>query len=97
MLVIGATGSGKTNSVADLAADRESCTSLILDIKGDFTAMLAYLTIERFMLVAPWDRRGWRWDIARDVTSLSQARLFASAFRRPDEPIWSTGAADFRR
>ena len=94
VLVIGATGSGKTNFLLPILQQIVTSPhrSLILDIKGDFTAMLAYPD-ERFMLVAPWDRRGWRWDIARDVTSLSQARLFAESCIPPsDEPIWSTGA-----
>ena len=48
---------------------------------------------DAFILVAPWDGRGWRWDLAKDVTSLSQARLFAESCIPPsDEPIWSTGA-----
>jgi len=94
VLVIGATGSGKTNFLLPVLQQIVAGPhrSLILDVKGDFTAMLAYPG-ERFILVAPWDRRGWRWDIARDVTSLSQARLFAESCIPPsDEPIWSTGA-----
>ena len=94
VLVVGATGSGKTNFLLPILQQIVTGPhrSLILDIKGDFTARLAYPD-ERFVLVAPWDRRGWRWDIARDVTSLSQARLFAESCIPPsDEPIWSTGA-----
>lgn len=94
VLVIGATGSGKTNFLLPVLQQIVAGPhrSLILDVKGDFTETLRYPE-DRFIFVAPWDRRGWRWDIARDVTSLSQARLFAESCIPPsDEPIWSTGA-----
>ena len=94
VLVIGATGSGKTNFLLPILQQIVAGPhrSLILDVKGDFTATLRYPE-DRFILVAPWDRRGWRWDIAKDVTGLSQARLFAeSCIPASDEPIWSTGA-----
>lgn len=94
VLVIGATGSGKTNFLLPILQQivAGSHRNLILDVKGDFTETLRYPD-DRFILVAPWDRRGWRWDIAKDVTSLSQARLFAESCIPPsDEPIWSTGA-----
>ena len=94
VLVIGATGSGKTNFLLPILQQIVAGPhrSLILDVKGDFTATLRYPD-DAFIFVAPWDRRGWRWDIARDVTSLSQARLFAeSCIPASDEPIWSTGA-----
>lgn len=94
VLVIGATGSGKTNFLLPILQQIVAGPhrSLILDVKGDFAATLRYPD-DAFIFVAPWDRRGWRWDIARDVTSLSQARLFAeSCIPASDEPIWSTGA-----
>jgi hypothetical protein len=94
VLVIGATGSGKTNFLLPILQQIVAGPhrSLILDVKGDFTQTLRYPD-DAFIFVAPWDRRGWRWDIARDVTSLSQARLFAESCIPPsDEPIWSTGA-----
>jgi hypothetical protein len=94
VLVIGATGSGKTNFLLPILQQIVAGPhrSLILDVKGDFTATLRYPD-DRFIFVAPWDRRGWRWDIARDVTGLSQARLFSeSCIPASDEPIWSTGA-----
>ena len=94
VLVIGATGSGKTNFLLPILQQIVAGPhrSLILDVKGDFTATLRY-PADAFIFVAPWDRRGWRWDLARDVTSLSQARLFAESCIPPsDEPIWSTGA-----
>jgi len=94
VLVIGATGSGKTNFLLPILQQIVAGPhrSLILDVKGDFTATLRYPD-DAFILVAPWDGRGWRWDLAKDVTSLSQARLFAESCIPPsDEPIWSTGA-----
>jgi hypothetical protein len=94
VLVIGAVGSGKTNFLLpilqQIAAGRYR--SLIVDVKGEFTETLNYPE-GRFVLLAPWDQRGWRWDIARDITTLSQCRLFAESCIPPsDEPIWSTAA-----
>ncbi|MBK8751743.1 MAG: type IV secretion system DNA-binding domain-containing protein [Candidatus Competibacteraceae bacterium] len=94
VLVLGSTGSGKTNFLLPLLQQIVASPhrSLILDVKGDFTEKLRYPN-DSFIFVAPWDRRGWRWEIAKDVTSLSQARLFAeSCIPASDEPIWSTGA-----
>lgn len=94
LLCIGAVGSGKTNFLMPLLQQVVASPhrSLILDVKGDYTACLRYPQNE-FILLAPWDQRGWRWDIAKDVTTLSQARLFAESCIPPsDEPIWSTGA-----
>ncbi|MBL8260041.1 MAG: type IV secretion system DNA-binding domain-containing protein, partial [Candidatus Competibacteraceae bacterium] len=94
VLCVGAVGAGKTNFLLpflqQIAASPHR--SFILDIKGDFTEKLLYPD-DRFILIAPWDERGWRWDIAKDINSLSQARLFAESCVPPSEdPIWSTAA-----
>ena len=97
VLVIGATGSGKTNFLLPILQQIVTSPhrSLILDIKGDFTAMLAYPT--SVSLVAPWDRRGWRWDIARDVTSLASAAVRRKLHSDPMVDLVHRRAADFRR
>ncbi len=94
MLCMGAVGAGKTNFLLPFLQQvvASEHRSFILDIKGDFTEKLRYPD-ERFILIAPWDQRGWRWDIARDVTGLSHARLLAeSCIPMSDEPIWATAA-----
>lgn len=94
VLCVGAVGSGKTNFLLPILQQIVASPhrSLILDVKGDFTEKLNYPN-DQFILIAPWDQRGWRWDIAKDITSLSQARLFAESCIPPsDEPIWSTSA-----
>jgi len=94
VLCIGAIGAGKTNFLLPILQQLVASPhrSLILDVKGDFTEKLRYPN-DAFIFIAPWDGRGWRWDIANDVTSLSQARLFAESCIPPsDEPLWSTGA-----
>ena len=94
VLCIGAVGSGKTNFLLPILQQIVTSPhrSLILDVKGDFTEKLCYPN-DAFIFIAPWDQRGWRWDVAKDITSLSQARLFAESCIPPsEEPIWSTSA-----
>ncbi|MGB4946981.1 MAG: type IV secretion system DNA-binding domain-containing protein [Candidatus Competibacter denitrificans] len=94
LLCMGAVGAGKTNFLLPFLQQvvASKHRSFILDIKGDFTEKLNYPN-DRFILIAPWDERGWRWDIAKDITTLSQARLFAeSCIPMSDEPLWATAA-----
>ncbi len=94
LLCMGAVGVGKTNFLLPFLQQvvASEHRSFILDVKGDFTEKLCYPN-EHFILIAPWDERGWRWDIAKDITTLSQARLFAeSCIPMSDEPLWATAA-----
>lgn len=45
-------------------------------------------------IIAPWDKRGFAWDIAQDVTNKQDARAFAAALIQETgkDPFWSNGA-----
>lgn len=92
VLVLGQPGAGKTQILLPLigrAVSRGDRT-LIFDYKGDLTAT----TTERVAIIAPWDGRGWAWDIAQDVTNKQDGRAFAAALIQETgkDPFWSNGA-----
>ena len=95
MLVIGATGSGKTNFLLPILQQQIVTSphrSLILDIRAISPRCWPTPTS-----VSCWWRRGTGAAMLghrpRRDQSLSQARLFAESCIPPsDEPIWSTGA-----
>lgn len=78
LLLIGGTGSGKTQVLAPLAARaiNRGDQTLIYDYKGDITESLYS---DNSLLIAPWDKRGAIWDIARDVSDIFAARALAAA------------------
>lgn len=73
ILVIGDQGSGKSAVIRGWAEQilARGERSIIHDAKGD---VLACAPIDRILLVAPHDARGWNWDIGRDVTNAQGAR-----------------------
>jgi hypothetical protein len=94
ILVIGDQGSGKSAMIRGWAeqilARKER--SIIHDAKGD---ILACAPIDRILLVAPHDARGWNWDIGRDVTNAQGAREVADKLVPSGselESMWSNGA-----
>lgn len=92
ILVLGQPGAGKTQILLPLIgrAVNRGDRALIFDYKGDLTAT----TTERVAIIAPWDSRGWAWDIAQDVTNKQDARAFAAALIQETgkDPFWSNGA-----
>lgn len=91
-LILGQTGAGKTQillPVIGRAVNRND-RALIFDYKGDLTST----TTERVAIIAPWDERGWAWDIAADVRNKQDARAFAAALIQETgkDPFWSNGA-----
>jgi hypothetical protein len=94
ILVIGDQGSGKSAVIrgwAEQILARQE-RSIIHDAKGD---ILACAPIDRILLVAPHDARGWNWDIGRDVTNAQGAREVADKLMPSGlelESMWSNGA-----
>lgn len=93
-ILIGGTGSGKTTILRpriDAARERGDRV-LIYDNKSDFTATLP--NAKDIILIAPWDSRGWAWDIATDCRNRSDAEAFADAVitANDKDPMWSNAA-----
>ncbi|MFN4925025.1 type IV secretion system DNA-binding domain-containing protein [Bradyrhizobium sp.] len=94
ILVIGDQGSGKSAVIrgwAEQILGRDE-RSIIHDAKGD---VLACAPIDKILLVAPHDARGWTWDIGRDVTNAQGAREVAEKLVPSGselESMWSNGA-----
>lgn len=92
-LLVGGTGSGKTTVLRpriDAARERgDRC--LIFDNKSDYTATLP--DASEILLVAPWDSRGWAWDVAVDVRNKSDAIALSNAIvEAAKDPLWSNAA-----
>jgi len=92
MLVYGSVGSGKTQILLPLLKqiiDRDD-KLFLFDVKGDFTAKF-----RRPIIVSPFDRRSYVWDVGRDVRTPTQAAAFAASLI-PDEQgngkFWSQAA-----
>lgn len=81
VLLNGSVGSGKTQILLYwiqqiLAKDLKL---FLYDVKGDFTAKGDFGTGHRPIIVSPYDRRSYVWDIARDVRTPTQAAAFAAS------------------
>ncbi len=94
ILVVGDQGSGKSAVIRGWAEQvlARGERSIIHDAKGD---ILACAPIDKILLVAPHDARGWTWDIGRDVTNAQGAREVAEKLLPSGselESMWSNGA-----
>ncbi|NOR70360.1 MAG: type IV secretion system DNA-binding domain-containing protein [Methylomarinum sp.] len=93
-LLIAGTGGGKTTVLFPRieAAIRRGDQVLLFDNKSDFTASLS--SAKNVILVAPWDARGWAWDVAADIQNRSDAEAFAAALilSSGDNPMWANAA-----
>jgi hypothetical protein len=89
-LIIGGSGSGKTQIITPLmraAIDRND-RMMVYDVKGDFTAMLP-----NHILIAPWDKRSYAWDVAKDCRNSQDASQLASKLiPEGHEPVWHNAA-----
>lgn len=91
MLVMGATGSGKTLVMWHLinqVTDRED-RAIIYDNKGEFTS-----GIKKCTLFAPWDERSFAWDVGRDCINKQDARELAARLipSNDKDPMWSNAS-----
>lgn len=101
MMILGSIGAGKTTILRPLVdqarARGDKC--FIFDNKSDFTQSLPTKddTGEAlgFCLIAPWDSRGYAWDLAADIQNFADAREFAtSIIKESHEPIWSNSSIE---
>lgn len=91
-LIYGSVGSGKTQILLPIieqiiAANRKA---LIYDVKGDFTSLF-----RQPIIVSPFDKRSYVWDIAKDIRTPTQAAAFAASVIPADEgsgKFWSVAA-----
>ena len=84
IFITGAIGSGKTqvlrnilNSILERMQNSKEDRLLIYDNKSDFTKGLPVEDSE-MILLAPWDKRAWAWDVAKDVLNSADAATLAS-------------------
>ncbi|NDV18758.1 type IV secretion system DNA-binding domain-containing protein [Pseudodesulfovibrio sp. JC047] len=89
-LSIGTTGAGKTAAILasfiNYISRLKNGLCVIFDVKGDFTEALAEYS--NVTLMAPWDERGLRWDISKEIQHPKDCEVLASAL------VFKTGATD---
>jgi hypothetical protein len=94
LLFLGMPGSGKTQTINPIVKQirERGDRCLIYDEKKEFTA--SFYTRENTLLIAPWDRRSVKWDIAADARTVSDAELFAARTIpvSDKDPVWGQGA-----
>lgn len=93
MLITGAVGSGKTQTIQHLILQAMlfGDKMLVLDTKGDMTERLP----GEITLIAPQDARSAIWDIAADCTTKQDARELAARFiPKSSDPMWAEGARE---
>lgn len=92
IMVLGASGSGKSNLCRALVQDSlDRGDRLILHCrKGDVTAAFRLGDI---VLISPTHRDGWAWDMAADIDGPAAATAFAQDVVPPSaQPFWSDTA-----
>lgn len=92
MFIYGAVGSGKSVILKWVLEQvvRLDKKAFIYDIKGDFTSIL-----KRPVIVCPFDKRSWIWDVGRDVATQTQAAAFSQSIIPPEEgsgAFWASAA-----
>lgn len=92
MFIYGSVGSGKSVILKHMLEQvvRLDKKAFIYDIKGDFTSIF-----RRPVIVCPFDKRSWIWDVGRDVATVTQASAFAQSIVPSEEgagAFWSSAA-----
>ncbi|WP_443096643.1 type IV secretion system DNA-binding domain-containing protein [Stenotrophomonas sp. PUT21] len=87
MFIWGGTGQGKSVILKHILAQviGKNKKAFIYDIKGDFTSIF-----RRPVIVCPFDKRSYVWDVGQDVATQTQAAAFAQSIIQPE-----TGAGAF--
>ncbi|PJL52211.1 hypothetical protein B9Y60_10635 [Stenotrophomonas maltophilia] len=90
MLIYGSVGSGKSVILKFILKQfmEKDAKCFIYDVKGDFTSIF-----RKPIIVSPFDKRSYVWDVACDVRTLAQANEFAlSMIPEPTDkgtPYWT--------
>lgn len=97
MWITGSVGSGKTVVLMNLVEQmcRANHKALIYDSKGDITAKGDFGSGNRPIIVSPFDRRSFYWDIGQDLRTPSQIANFAASIIPEDQGngrFWSIAA-----
>lgn len=92
MLIWGGTGQGKSVVLKHILAQviGKNKKAFIYDIKGDFTAIF-----RRPVIVCPFDKRSYVWDVGQDVATQTQAAAFAQSIIPVESgagAFWATAA-----
>ncbi len=92
MIVVGGVGAGKTQVLLRMIRDiiKRDDKLFLYDVKGDFTAKF-----KRPIIVSPFDKRSWVWDVAKDVRTTIQANAFADSLIPEDKgsgKFWTDAA-----
>jgi hypothetical protein len=90
ILTTGKPGSGKTVFILSLISQiiNKNVKVLIFDQKGEMTEK--FFENKNSILIAPWDKRGIAWNIARDLELPGAALNFAKhVIPETSDPIWS--------
>ena len=92
MFIYGSVGSGKSVILKHLLQQvvRKKKKAFIFDIKGDMTAIF-----KSPVIVCPFDKRSWVWDVGRDVATQTQAAAFSQSIIPSEEgsgAFWASAA-----
>ncbi|MCO7473066.1 type IV secretion system DNA-binding domain-containing protein [Stenotrophomonas maltophilia] len=92
MFIYGSVGSGKSVILKHLLAQavEQDKKLFCFDIKGDFTSIF-----RKPIIVCPFDKRSYVWDIGRDCATQTQAAAFAQTIIQAEEgagAFWATAA-----
>lgn len=94
-LVLGGSGSGKTQVIWQLLgeATRRGDRVIVFDPKGDFYSRMPG---EDPCLLAPWDDRSSRWDLAADCPAFADARALAARLipANDKDPMWANASRE---
>lgn len=94
-LVLGGSGSGKTQVIWQLLGEaiQRRDRVIVFDPKGDFYSKLPG---EEPCLLAPWDERSWRWDLAADCPAFADARALAARLipANDKDPMWANASRE---
>lgn len=91
MFIYGSVGSGKSVILKHLLEQvvRQKKKAFFYDIKGDLTSIF------QGVIVCPFDKRSWVWDVGRDVATQTQAAAFSQSIIPPEEgsgAFWASAA-----
>ena len=95
LLMLGSTGSGKTQAIAKLLNDifARGDKVVMLDTKGDYTAYAC--DPEKAFLISPGDARTPTWEVGSDIPSQLDLEVLLDALvekEGSDNPIWPLSA-----